>query len=111
MTVPVIALACAEHRKRTASATCCLSTYWTDSPIACTFDAVRIVDGASAFARTPFGRSSAAMARISVTTPDFATAYADILATAPPGIAARDAKKTIEPRLARMKGINARAVR
>jgi hypothetical protein len=55
-------------------------------------------------ARTPFGRSSAAIARMSVTTPDFATAYADILATAPAGEAAREAKNTIEPTAARMKG-------
>src|SRR5690348_527540 len=67
--------------------------------------------GARAFARTPFGRSSAAMARISATTPVFATAYADILATATPGSAACEAKKTSEPRPTRRSGRKARAVR
>jgi len=75
------------------------------------FAAVRIDVGATAFARTPFFRSSLAIDRMSVTTPVFATAYADLLAPVEPGMAASEAKSTIAPFAMRSIGRNARVVR
>jgi hypothetical protein len=90
---PEIAVAAAEQRNVTTAATSSRSMYRTPSPIAAMFAAVRIEVGATAFARTPFFLSSLAIDRMSVTTPVFATAYADLLAPAEPGMAASEAKE------------------
>src|SRR5262249_35186149 len=108
---PVTALAAGEQRNVTTAATCSRSTYRVSGLISFKFVAVRMALGASAFARTPFARSSAAMARISVATPVFAIVYADVLAPVLPGRAACDENNTIAPRASRIAGRKARVVR